>query len=121
MSFKVGEAGKTLRVATGTVALANGFDMSSYTELTLTFTLPDSTTATKTQTGGEVTLGAGAVTDADLGDLAANEYVEYDVEPSFLSQAGTWKVYLTYTNTTPAPDDIFIGDCVTFTVSAICP
>ena len=119
MSLVVGETGKVIRVAAG-------FDMSSFTELTLTFTKPDLTTSIKTQTGGEVTLGAG-VTDPDLGVLAANEYVEYEVEAGFLDQDGLktddnpWKVYLTYTNTTPTPDDIFIGTCNPFTVAAICP
>ena len=108
MSLKVGEVGKILRVA-------SLFDMSSYTELTLNFTLPDGTTLAKTTADG-VTLGAG-VTDDDLGVLAANMYVEYPAESGFLSQAGTWSVSLTYTNTTPTPDDIYIGDCATFTVS----
>lgn len=111
MSLKVGEVGKIFRVAAG-------FNMASFTELTLTFTLPDDTTVTKTQTGGEVTLGTIIVTDPDLGSLSANEYVEYDIEAGFLSQAGTWKVSLTYTNATPTPDDIFIGECATFTVSS---
>jgi hypothetical protein len=119
MSLTVGEVGKTFRVAAG-------FDMSSFTELTLTFTKPDLTTSVKTQTGGEVTLGAG-VTDPDLGVLAANTYVEYEIETGFLDQSGDatddnpWKVYLTYTNTTPTPDDVFIGTCTAFTVLAVCP
>lgn len=111
MSLKVGETGKTMRVAAG-------FDMSSNTELTLTFTLPDSSTVTKTKSGGEVSLGTSAVTDPDLGSLNANEYVEYEIESGFLSQSGTWKVSLTYTNTSPTPDDVFIGECATFTVSS---
>ena len=119
MSLKVGEVGKIIRVAAG-------FDMSSNTEITLTFTKPDLTAHIKSLTAGELTLGSG-VTDPDLGVLAANEYVEYDVEVGFLDQPGEktddapWKVYLTYTNTTPTPDDIFIGTCNPFTVAAICP
>jgi len=109
MSLKLGEVGKVLRVAAG-------FDMSSNTELTLNFTLPDGTTTSKTTADG-VALGSG-VTDPDLGVLAANEYVEYDIEAGFLSKAGSWSVSLTYTNTTPTPDDIYIGDCATFTVGA---
>lgn len=105
--MKVGETGKILRVAAG-------FDMSSNTELTLTFTLPDATTTTKTTADG-VALGSG-VTDTDLGVLNANEYVEYEIESGFLSLAGAWKVSLTYTNTTPTPDDVFIGSCAEFTV-----
>jgi len=111
MSLKSGEVGKTIRVAAG-------FDLSSNTELTLTFTLPDDTAVTKTKTGGEVVLGTSNVTDPDLGALLANEYVEYDVEAGLLSQTGDWKVNLTYTNTSPTPDDNYIGDCATFTVDS---
>ena len=115
MALKLGETGKPIRVAAS-------FDMSSNTELTLTFIKPDDTIVIKTKTGGEVVLGTSNVTDTDLGNLLANEYVEYDVEAGFLDQAGTdWKVYLTYTDTVPTPDDIFIGDCGTFPVDAICP
>jgi len=108
MSLKKNETGKVLRVAAG-------FDMSSNTELTLDFTLPDSTTAQKTSADG-VVIGAG-VTDPDLGVLTANEYVEYPIETGFLSQTGSWQVSLIYTNTTPTPDDVYIGDCATFIVT----
>lgn len=114
MTLKVGETGKTIRVA-------SGFDMSSNTELTLTFYLPDdsATVVTKTTADG-VTLGAG-VTDETLGALNANEYVDYEVESGLLTVAGTWKVTLTYTNTSATPDDVFIGDCASFTVgTAVC-
>ena len=111
MSLKTGEVGKIFRVAAG-------FDLSSNTDLTLNFTLPDDTTTTKTKGGGEVTLGTSNVTDSDLGALLANEYVEYDIESGFLSQAGEWKVNLTYTNTASTPDDIYIGSCATFTVDS---
>lgn len=120
MSLTVGEVGKIIRIATG-------FDLSSFTELTVVFTKPDLTTSTKTQTGGEITLGTGNVTDADLGALLANQYVEYVIEVGFLDQAGDsadtnpWKQYLTYTNTVSTPDDIFIGSCNPFTVLAVCP
>lgn len=116
--FKVGESGKLHRVNAG-------FDLSSRTDLSLTYTKPDGTVVTKTELGGEVSLGISPVVDPDLGSLSANEYVEYEIEPGFLDQANTstasWKVYLTYTNTTPTPDDVFIGDCSTFTVNAVCP
>jgi hypothetical protein len=113
MSLKTGETGKIFRVAAG-------YDMSSRTELSIKFTKPDATTVTKTQTGGEVALGTIDVTDPDLGALLANEYVEYDIEAGFLDQAGTWTGCLTYTNTAPAPDDIYIGDTFTFTVGSTC-
>ena len=111
MGLKLLESGKNLNVNAG-------FDMSSATELTLTFTKPDGTTASKTTADG-VVLGAGE-TDPDLGVLTANEYVTYPVEAGFLDQAGTWSVDLTYTNTGATPDDVFIGDCATFTVGSRC-
>jgi len=109
VSLKISETGKTFRVAAG-------FDLSSNTELTLTFTLPDDTTTTKTKP--EVILGTSNITDPDLGALLANEYVEYEIEVGFLSQSGEWKVNLTYTNTSPTPDDNYIGECATFTVDS---
>lgn len=111
MTLKVGETGKIIRVNAA-------YDMSSNTEITLTFTKPGGTEVTKTLGAGELSLGAG-VTDADLGALTANEYVEYDIESGFLDTAGTWSVYITYTNTGATPDDNFIGDEVTFTVSNV--
>ena len=111
MSLIVGDTNKTLRVNAG-------FNMSSWTELSLVFTLPDNTTATKVTADG-VVIGAG-VTDDDLGVLAANEYVEYPTEAGFISQAGTWKVYLIFTDTGTNPDTIYNSPCVTFTVGATC-
>lgn len=109
MTLKVGEVNKTIRVA-------GGFDMSSNTELTLIFTLPDDTAVTKTKSGGEVTLGTSNVTDEDLGALLANEYVEYSTESGFLTQISTWKVNLTYENSVTS--DVYIGTCGEFTVYA---
>lgn len=109
MSIKVGESGRTLRVSNKKAGSSSGFNMSSNTELTLTFVKPDGSTVTKTKTGGQVSLGAVQVTDDDLGTLNANEYVEYEVEATLFDVAGLWKVYLTYTDTVPDPDDKFIG------------
>jgi len=92
--------------------------MSSNTELTLDFILPDETTAQKLGSALQVVLGAG-VTDPDLGLLLVNEYVEYDIETGFLSQSGTWTVQLTYTDTAPIPNDVFIGLAASFTVSPL--
>lgn len=112
MSLTVGESGKIFRVSAG-------FTMSANTELTLTFTKPDNTAVTKTKTGGEVVLGTSNITDPILGALLANQYVEYTIEPGFLDQTGTWSVYLTYTDTAPTPDSIYIGTQNTFTVGAV--
>lgn len=110
--MRVGESGKTIR-------LKLGYDANANTELTITFTLPDNSTVTKTKTGGEVTLGTVTVTDDDLGVLAANEYVEYETEVGFLSQSGTWCAYVTYDNTNATPADKFISDPDTFTVDPL--
>jgi len=113
-NLKVGESGKIFRVA-------SGFDMSSNTELTLTFYVPSTPASTVLKTTADgVVLGAG-VTDPDLGVLAANEYVEYDIEAGVLADDGEWKVTLTYENTAANPDDVFIGNCASFTVDeAVC-
>ena len=119
MSLTVGESG-----VTKIFRLAAGFDMSSNTELTITFYPPTAASFTKTTADG-VVLGAG-VTDPDLGVLAANEYVDYPIEAGVLSESGTvsggnpWKASLTYTNTNVNPDDILIGLCVEFDVAATC-
>ena len=115
MTLRVGESG-----ANKIIRVAGTFDMSSNTELTLDFILPDNTTAQKTKGGGEVVLGTSNVTDEDLGALLANEYVEYAVEVGFLTQESTWKVVLTYANTASTPDDVFIGSCGEFTVLGNC-
>lgn len=109
MTLRVNETNKTLRVSSG------GYDMSSNTELTLVFTLPDDTQVTKTSADG-VVIGGG-VTDSDLGVLAANVYIEYPIEASFLSQSGTWGLYLQYDDTATTPDSKFIGTFVAFTVN----
>lgn len=106
------DTGKTFRVNAG-------FDMSSYTELSLVFQKPDGTTVTKTTADG-VTLGTTAVTDDDLGALTANEWVYYDLEADFLNQSGRWCVYMKYTNTASTPDDIFNGAPAKFTVKELC-
>ena len=110
MSLIVGDSNKTLR-------LNAGFNMASQTELTLNFTLPDATTTTKLTADG-VVLGGG-VTDDDLGVLTINEYVEYPIEVGFLTQAGTWNVYLTFTNTATSPNTVYNSPCVSFTVAAV--
>lgn len=104
----VGDTGKVLRVSTK-------FDMSAFTELSVVFTKPNGKAITKTTADG-VVLGTGQVVDADLGTLAANEYVEYPLEAGLLDSPGDWQVYAIYTNTTATPDDIYHSDPATMTV-----
>jgi hypothetical protein len=106
-------------------------DMSTNTELSITFIKPGGTTVTKTKTAGEVALGLVNLTfdDPDGSPITAlaNEYLVYDIEPAFLDVAGSreddnpWKAYGTYTDTGTTPDKVIIGLCVEFDVSAICP
>ena len=110
----VEETGRTLR-------LNAGFDMSSNTELSIIFCKPGGTTVTKTTADG-VALGTSTITDADLGTLTANEYVEYDIESGLITttDAGRWGAQLLYTDTGATPDDNIYGTVARFTVSERC-
>lgn len=108
MTLKVGEVGKTIRVSTS-------YDMSGYTELSIIFTLPDTSSVTKTTADG-VTAPAVAVDDETLGELAASTYLEYDVEAGLLTEAGNWQLYAQYDDATPKT---FFGDPAEFQVNPV--
>ena len=112
MSIYVGEVGKAFRYATS-------FDMSGSSGLTLNFTKPDGTTLQKTEASANpVTAPAVALTnDPDLGNVSANEYMEFTTVAADFDQAGTWTVCGIYTDATPK---IFHGASATFTVLAAC-
>jgi hypothetical protein len=110
MTLKVGDSNKVIRVNAG-------YDMSSNTELTLTFTKPDLTTVAKTSSDG-VVIGSG-VTDPDLGILTSNEYVEYPIEASLLDQSGTWYVTLKFSISSTSPVTAYNGQCVAFPVTSV--
>jgi len=113
LTIKLGESGKDIRFSAG-------FDMSSNTELTLTFRAPPSgTDFTRIKSDG-VTLGTGAITDPVLGELAANTYVDYTCSATDFDVAGTWSVCLTYTNDVTTPDEIFISSEVEFEIGEAC-
>lgn len=114
MSVSVGESNRTFRVATN-------FDMSSFTGLQLDFTAPDGTETTITDlTTPAVSAPAVAVTDPDLGSLAASTYMQFQTITTSFTTAGTWKVCPTYTNTATTPDTIYEGQLVTFSVLSGC-
>jgi len=114
MGIKVAEGNKPFRYATA-------FDMSSSTSLSLKFTSPSNVESTLTDaTTPAVTAPAVAITDPDLGALSASEYMEFDTLVTTFTEAGTWKVCGTYTNTATTPDSVYIGGEVTFTVDAGC-
>ena len=107
MAIKATEVGKIFRYATG-------FDLSSSTALSLKFTHSDGTTFTVTNP--DVSAPASPVTDPDLGDILANEYMEYITTGTDFTKSGTWTVYGTYTDETPKT---FYGDSTPFTVDEI--
>lgn len=119
MPLKETESNKAFRYATS-------FDMSSSTSLSLKFIPPSDTGIASfviDSSGGRVTAPAVGVTDADLGALSANEYMEFDTLTTdfIVGSAGTgWKVCGTFTNTATTPDSIFVGDTAEFTIDAIC-
>ena len=100
------ESGKLLRVNAS-------FDLSNYTELTLTFTDPNGVVTVKTTADG-VSLGT-----VDVDGLNADEYVNYLIEEGLLSAVGTWGVYLTFTNDTTNPNEVFHGVCANFDVAGV--
>ena len=104
--LKLSESGKVLRVNAG-------FDLSAFTELTLTFTNPNGVETLKLTVDG-VTLGG-----VDVDSLKTGEYVEYIIETGLLDAVGTWSVTLTYTNDTTSPVESFIGDCASFSVGSV--
>lgn len=108
MTLKVGEVGKTIVVSTE-------YDMSGYTELSIIFTLPDTSTVTKTTADG-VTAPAIPLDDETLGELPASTYLAYDVEAGLLTAAGSWQLYAKYEDGSPKT---FYGDPVEFQVNPV--
>lgn len=110
----VEETGRTLR-------LNAAFDMTLNTELSIIFCKPGGTNIVKTSADG-VVLGTVGITDPDLGVLSANEYVEYPIEETLITDndAGVWSTQLLYTNTGTSPDTNIYGTVAYFTVSERC-
>lgn len=106
MALHVNDVGKLFRLATS-------FNMSAATSLTINFTKPDGTTLSVT-TG--VTAPAAAITDPDLGALAASEYMQYSIVATNIDQAGVWRACGIYTTATES----FSSAEATFTVLAAC-
>lgn len=105
MTIRVGDINKTIRLATG-------FDMSSQTSLPIDFTKPDGSVLTVSGV-----LGTVAITDDDLGPLAANEYVNYSTVAGDIDQVGIWRACVTYIDAGPSN---YPSKTTTFTVEAGC-
>ena len=103
--MKVGEYGIGFRFGVG-------FDLSTATALTLTFTKPDETTLVVTNPTVEV----GSVdASTDLGTFSANEYVRYTFAQGDVDQAGEWRAVLEAL-IPGTPDKNLISDPGYFTV-----
>jgi len=94
-TIRVGESGKQHRINVQ-------FDMSANTSLGLVYTNP----VDGTELSVSATLGTTTET-IDGVSVAANFWLFYDFEVTDLTDAGSWDVQVTYTNTVPTPDDIF--------------
>jgi hypothetical protein len=112
MTIRVGESGKTIRVATGV-------NMAAFTALLLRFERPNGSNVDKSDP--DVTCPAAQIVDPTLGTLAASTYLEYVCVSTDFDVAGTWQVTPQFTNTTPTPDQIFIGATTSFEVLAGLP
>lgn len=111
MPIFVGGSGKTFRVGVLT-------DISSNTGLDIKFISP--TNVESTISNPRVTAPASGVVDPDVGNLSANEYMEFDTEVTDFTESGSWQGCATFTNTATTPDQIFPGTTFTFTVLDPC-
>jgi hypothetical protein len=90
---------------------STGFNMASFTSISITFTKPDQSTLT-------VANPAVTVPNFDLpttdGTFPANEYAKYIFVLGDVDQAGDWSARVTYNDATPQH---LISDVGTFTIS----
>ena len=98
MSYRVGEFGKPIYLATG-------FDMSGNSALTVVFTKPDGSMLQKPATAPNVAIGS----------MPANTYFEVTPEDGDIDQSGGWAAYGIYEDSTPRK---LISETVQFTVNA---
>lgn len=93
------------------VLFSTGYDMSSFTTVSITFTKPDGTLLT-------VTNPAVSVPNVDVtttqGVFAAHKYLSYTTVNGDIDQAGTWTARAFYIDPTPRRLDSTVA---TFTVS----
>ena len=104
MTFYAGETGRTIR-------LNAGWDMSENTDIKIVFVLPDRTTISKGRADG-VAMGTVDVVDPTLGQLGANEYVEFEATSDLFQVEGDWYLYLQYEDSDLTPAEVFFGDSV---------
>ena len=108
MGIKSGEIGKIININAS-------FDLTSNTDLKLSFLKPDLSTLEKDKAGGVSAPGVD-FTDPITGDVFnAGEYFSYTVISGDIDQTGVWRVHGTYIDATPKN---FCGDTVSFDVGS---
>ena len=108
MSIFAGETGRTIRLNTG-------FDMSFNTDVKIMFVQPDGQTIEKGSADG-VQVMQQAVTDPVLGELAPNQYVEFEATPDLFQVPGIWRMYVEYENHNLTPAENIYGETVKVSV-----
>lgn len=110
--MNVGDFGNRLVFGTGYGGA--GFDLSSFTGLTLTFTKPDNTTLVVTNPA--VAVGASPYTLPNGQVFNTHQYVTYSFLAGQVSVAGSWSVRLDYQNSAATPPISFNSTSGTFVV-----
>lgn len=77
---------------------STGFDMSSFTSISITFTKPDATTLVVTNP--DVTVPNFDIVTTD-GTFLANKYCKYIFQNGDVNLAGAWSAIVTYNDATP--------------------
>jgi hypothetical protein len=90
---------------------STGFNMASFTSISITFTKPDQSTLTVANP--DVTVPNFDLMTTD-GTFLANEYAKYVFQNGDVNLAGNWSARVTYDDATPQH---LISDVGTFTIS----
>lgn len=111
MTIRIGEVGKIINVGAE-------FDMSSNTELTLTFTSPDGNTSfTRSSADGVTAPATPSPSLTGFGIFAADEYFRYATQAADFTVAGNWCIDGTYIE---GSTKTYIGDAGSLTISSRC-
>lgn len=113
--MNLGDYGTTYYFGTGFAG--NGFDMSAYTDLILTFTAPDGVTTFNVDISDGVSLGNVNQTVRG-GTFNARQYVIYRFTQGQITQAGTWRARLDYVQSTATPPISFNSGIGSFVVGS---
>ena len=111
--MNVGDFGNTYLFGTGLNGA--GFDMSSYTNLILTFTPPLNAPGAFTVEYPDVSLGNVDI-DVPGGVFEANQYVVYHFADGDITVPGRWTAKLTYVNAGASPEQNFNSNLGNFVV-----